>query len=760
MLAKIASAALRRVRPRLAASVLVAALVPAAGQAQDRFPVRGTVVDAAGAPVADAAVEVVGGFRATAARADGRFELQLPDGDWRIRVSRVGFRADTVAVAVRGAPPEPRTVRLAAAPLELRGISVRAPRTPALAQSVTTETVRQVPPLGEPDVFRAVVLLPGVSQPNDLKGRIHLAGGSSDETGVRLDGHPLQDPFHLLGLFGAFNTAALERADVLIHHLPPALDGRLSGVVDLTTRRPASRPSGEAVAGLLTAGATASVPGLPGGVDLLASGRVTYLDRVAAHFQTGLPRLGFGDGTLRLGRSWGGGWRAEAVGFATRDHFAEGDRAALPGYRPLTWGETLGGVRIARTGAAWDLSARASWNRASLHMDERGAGGSNFARGERDWISAAAEAGTTAEGWRAGGGVAIDHRRVQQRWVAEELADEIFSPNTPARYEGAQTQTTMALFGGGAVELGERWTASAGARLGRAGDRAYLGPRVTVDFRPTGALRLEAAFNRRHQFDAQLEEPIEGSITPPLFLLQRPRTADVAALSADWAPRLPGAADGELRAQLFHKAYPDRVRLDESADGDDGFPRFGRVAGRSFGASVGAKVSLGEALVQGSYTLQRVQEREGNDWAPTAWDAPHAVSLFGSAPLGRGWVLNTVYQGHSGRATTPVLARIFEPDTRFGGSTFLLPRYLYGERNSVRVPPYHRFDLGTRRGWRARGAEWTLSLQVLNVLHRENPVDYDWTDYFTAVGEGEAAPRKAGRSGLPILPSIGMEVRW
>jgi hypothetical protein len=42
-----------------------------------------------------------------------------------------------------------------------------------------------------------------VSQPNDLKGRIHLAGGSSDETGVRLDGHPLQDPFHLLGLFGA-----------------------------------------------------------------------------------------------------------------------------------------------------------------------------------------------------------------------------------------------------------------------------------------------------------------------------------------------------------------------------------------------------------------------------------------------------------------------------------------------------------------------------------------------------------------------------
>jgi hypothetical protein len=163
--------------------------------------------------------------------------------------------------------------------------------------------------------------------------------------------------------------------------------------------------------------------------------------------------------------------------------------------------------------------------------------------------------------------------------------------------------------------------------------------------------------------------------------------------------------------------------------------------------------------VQGSYTFQRVREEYASGMYPTAWDAPHTLALFGSTPLGRKWTLNTVYHAHSGRATTPVLARIFEPDLRFPGSQDLLPRYIYGERNSIRVPPYHRLDLGARRAWQARGAEWVLSLQVLNVLFRENPVDYNWTQYFSNA-RSPSGERQAGRSGLPILPSIGLEVKW
>src|SRR5690606_3446959 len=78
------------------------------------------------------------------------------------------------------------------------------------------------------------------------------------------------------------------------------------------------------------------------------------------------------------------------------------------------------------------------------------------------------------------------------------------------------------------------------------------------------------------------------------------------------------------------------------------------------------------------------------------WDARHTLAVFGSVPIGKGWTLNAAYQGHSGRATTPVLARLYAPPPD-GIGPQLGPRYLRGERNSIRVPPYHRLDLGLRR---------------------------------------------------------------
>ncbi|HEX7051877.1 MAG TPA: hypothetical protein VF188_16845, partial [Longimicrobiales bacterium] len=142
---------------------------------------------------------------------------------------------------------------------------------------------------------------------------------------------------------------------------------------------------------------------------------------------------------------------------------------------------------------------------------------------------------------------------------------------------------------------------------------------------------------------------------------------------------------------------------------------------------------------------------------PTAWDAPHTLALFASVPFWRKWTLNAVVQTHSGRATTPVLARSYEPSS-FAELNDLTARYLRGERNSLRIPPYRRLDLGVRRMGRLWGADFTLAIQVLNILARDNPIDYDWQQYFAFAGvPGLARP---GRSGLPIVPSIGVEARW
>jgi hypothetical protein len=746
---------------------------PASGQAASE--IRGRVVDADdGRGLANTTVEVVGSARSVVTDAQGTFLIQnLPRiSVVHLRAGRLGYGAETAAVSMQNGRNVGVVIRLSPVPIHLQAVEVERLGRPPLALSVSRRTLRQVPPAGEPDIFRALTLLPGVAQPNDLKGRLHMAGGASDETGVRLDGHPLHDPFHLFGILGAFNVGALDGADVLIHNLPVAYGDHLSGIIDLQTRQVSSRNTGEATVGLLASGVTWAGTIAPLNTDLLVSGRVAYLDRLLRLFESlteansDAPSIGFRDGLVRVGKSWDGGWRLEGIAFSTRDRFVESRLRELDGYVPLTWGESLHGVRLQHTGEHGGFWVRISRGFSHARLDERGGGvdTTGLARtnvlnlGRERWSGEILLERIMGPARLSVGG-SLDSVRIEQHWVAEGLADEIFSPNTPSRFEGTQHHTVRAAFGEATVDLG-RWAGGLGMRTG---GLRHLAPRAWLAFRPHPRLDIELAANRRHQWEAELEEPIEGSITPPRFLLSEPRVADVVALSVQ--SKSVAHPDTGIRftiqTQGFLKRYHDRLLLEGESSTlagatPDSFPRFLRIPGRSAGLTIkGQAIFSGKALLSGTYTFQRAVERVDGEWFPTSWDAPHLLSLLGNVRLGRGWNLTGVYQGHSGRATTPVLARVFEPTL---DSPHLHARYLRGRRNSIRVTPYHRADLGVNRTWEGNKLETTLRLQVLNMLLRKNAVDYDWQQYFRSLearGKGEA-----GRYGIPFLPSVLLEVRW
>lgn len=740
---------------------------PAVAGAQGLYEVGGRVRDGQGAVIAHASVRVVSTEWRAITDASGRFVLRLPRGEWQLEVARVGYGSRIMRVRVPSSAMSELDIRLAAEPLALRGITVQARNTPPLGASVTTETVRQVPPLAEPDVFRAVTLLPHVTQPNDLKGRIHLAGGASDETGIRLDGHPLQDPFHLLGVLGAFNVAALERADVLTHHLPARRGGRLSGVLDLRTRRPRSPGEGEGVASLLAAGVTVNRP-LPLGLDVLASGRLSYLGGVLTAFAPDAPTYGFRDGLVRLGRHIGA-WRAEAVLFGTGDRF----EAAPPTERTITWGEALAGVRLERSATRWRVLIRGSFNRSRLDfgsgevVDTAGFSmtpspdGAPMMHAVRDRATAAVEVGRVWRIARLTAGAEADVRKSAQRWRAHELVTEVLTPGTPPVFAGRSTQRVVSPYLEGSLAIGQGWSAGLGVRAPVHAGAVTVAPRAVVE-RDRAGIRMSLALGRRVQFDAQAEEPIEGSITAPLFHLDAPRTADVLGAAVEWPSlNLPAGGSARLRLEAFFKRYTDRPVLrsrgpEESRDEIGGmFPEFERVRGRAYGGSIAAVARIGDLLLQGSYAYQRATaEYQPGEWSPTSWDAPHMVKALASVPLGRGWIANVALRAHSGRAVTPVIARVFEP----AGAGQLSSRYLLGDRNSARVPPYRRLDLGVRHGGSMGPLEWTFAAQVLNLLNHTNPVGYDWPQYFARIHEG----REPGghRPGLPFLPSLGLEVRW
>lgn len=722
--------------------------------------------------VEGARVEVVDTRWSVVADANGRFELSLPGGSWLLTAHRVGYRSDTAGVEL---PVDPEAgllrIRMTPDPVQLGGIDVSERPTGSRVsptRTLTSETLRQAPPLAEPDVLRALVYLPEVTQPNDLKAGFHLAGGASDETGYRLDGHPVQRPFHLLGLLGGFNVASIQEVDVHVHRLPIGTGDHLSGVVALETKRGEGEALQEGTLSMLSGSFTTLRPELPLGMDFLVSGRMSYLDRVAHRVFPDVPRLGFHDALVRLGRSWDGAWRTELLGFSSGNEFRGGDVKEIEPRRPLSWGESLLGVSLRRSGMEWDLALRGSVNRMSTELDERPEG-TNLIDTSREWWSSEVIAERRGESWQASVGATLDHLRDGKRWIAEGLADEIFSPNTPTRFRDSETLTKGAVFGEMSLDVGSRSSVSTGGRLVRAGGNWHLAPRLSLGHRASDAVRFEASAERRIQFEAQLEEPIEGSVSPPTFLLETPRRATVYSATLDWLPRsFPVGDNARVRTGVFWKDYPDRPVLVDATSrsstepaasspgqADEAFPDFRRIPGRAFGMTTSLRFRFGDGGVfQGSYAYQRAQERVDGVRSPTTWDTPHNVTFFSSLPLGPGWSLNAAFRAHSGRAATPVRARVFIPSRTFG---LLRSRFLRGERNSARVGAYRRLDLALRHRWRWMDADWTFFAQALNVLGASNPIGYDWLQFYRDRTEGRDGE---GLGGLPRVPSLGLEVRW
>jgi hypothetical protein len=293
----------------------------------------------------------------------------------------------------------------------------------------------------------------------------------------------------------------------------------------------------------------------------------------------------------------------------------------------------------------------------------------------------------------------------------------------------------------------------------------FIAPRISVGINLSPKLTFASAYDRRHQFSTELEEPREGSGKQPLFFLTQPRVADVAAVSlTHWSERTGESENNSFEAVIFSKRYRDKPVIElEDQEGpiksrSFEFPKFQSLRANSHGASLSInRILAKKSLIQGSYTYQRVRDITPDGPTPTSWDAPHSVSLFGRSNINRNWSVNTTVLAHSGPAITPVAARILAPSKPT--DTFLFSRYLMGRTNSSRLPGYGRVDIGVQRHWGRHQRTRVLSIQVLNILGRKNALEWDWTTFFCTKA-GVCEEPAALRRGLPIIPTINFEAHW
>jgi hypothetical protein len=205
---------------------------------------RGIVTDSAnGERLPGVNVVVEGTGRGWVTNANGFYLIAgVPRGRHTVTASAIGYARRTLDVEIGGTDPitlnivlAPRIVESSEVTIEGERESEEAQRSPSI-HVVTPRDLQLVPAAAQPDLFREMEMLPGISSTSDVNSKFYVRGGAGDQNLVLLDGMKLFNPFHAYGTFGVVDPSIIRSADIYTGAFPSNFGDRLSSVVNVTTR--------------------------------------------------------------------------------------------------------------------------------------------------------------------------------------------------------------------------------------------------------------------------------------------------------------------------------------------------------------------------------------------------------------------------------------------------------------------------------------------------------------------------------------------
>ncbi|MEO0340095.1 MAG: TonB-dependent receptor, partial [Bacteroidota bacterium] len=211
-------------------------------------------------------------------------------------------------------------------------------------QQLDMATIEKLPTLlGETDVIRSVLLLPGVTTVGEGAAGFNVRGGSIDQNLVILDEAPVYNSSHLFGFFSVFNPDAVKGVKLYKGGIPARYGGRLSSILDVRMREGNSK-NFEAQGGIGTIFSRLAIeaPIVKDKGSFLLAGRRSYIDVLAAPFlgdDLGDTKLNFYDLTLKTNYKLGENDQIFLSGYLGRDVFGFGDQAGF------NWGNQTATLR-------------------------------------------------------------------------------------------------------------------------------------------------------------------------------------------------------------------------------------------------------------------------------------------------------------------------------------------------------------------------------------------------------------------------------
>jgi hypothetical protein len=728
--------------------ILLLSLFVGSVQGQETGTLRGVISDSLnGEAVIYANVILQGTTIGAATNTLGYYFLtSVPVGEFQVTISCLGYRTFRSAVVVRRGEVTRLDARLVPVDVQNEGLTVvgeldaRRNASDLGLQKITTRELRMVPSGVEADVFRIIQALPGVSSVGDVTSRFYVRGGGGDQNAILFNGATIYNPFHGLGMMSAIDPEMISVMEFYKGGFGAEYGGRISSIINVVTKDGDKNTFGGSGYASLVSGKVMVEGPIPDG-SFIVTGRKSYYGKYLNRFMHNQDApFDFYDVSMKVTSTsplLGKDSKVSLFAFFSKDEVVrddpfKSDYAVSNNVYGINWYKVWSSplysvVSLSYSGLDAELKPNQSGStpKANTVSDISANWDFTYMYESRDELAFGVQTKSLQ--------TSLSLRNIRGSWV--DLLERGFDFTLYGDYRFLRFESIS-------FTLGMRF------KLGALswGRPVPFEPRTSITYKPLPNVAFKAAFGIYSQELTTLTDETEiiSVFEPWAITPDKINSPHAFHYQAGLKYYFTESSTAELEG--YYRTFVDLIDVNDKKT----LPRdndYMNVDGKSYGVEVLLKRQEMDFFIQGSYCLSWAYTIKRGIVTTPKFDSRHSINLLAEYTFGSGWSSSTMWALKSGLPFTPI-AGFYD---RLESSTDVLGRYTgaiyWGEKNSRRLPYYHRLDINLTKQFQLGWAKMTVGANVINVYDRRNIFYFD-------KNTGEQVFM------LRFFPSLSIKVDW
>ncbi|MFV5695683.1 TonB-dependent receptor [Flavobacterium sp. LB3P122] len=226
--------------PKKISTFLIVLLISISSFSQNKFTLSGIIIDANSYESLIGVNIVIPQLKTGVTTNEyGFYSITLPNGNYTVQVTSLGYQ--TIAESIILNQNIKNNFKLLSNETALKEVVIIDTKTktdirkPEMSvNKLSISAIKKMPVvLGEVDILKSILLLPGVTNAGEGASGFNVRGGGADQNLILLDEATIFNSSHVFGFFSVFNPDAIKDLKLYKGGIPARFGGRASSVLDI-----------------------------------------------------------------------------------------------------------------------------------------------------------------------------------------------------------------------------------------------------------------------------------------------------------------------------------------------------------------------------------------------------------------------------------------------------------------------------------------------------------------------------------------------